>query len=455
MDVKETKNKKHLLPLIIAALFVTALCVASCVERSKAREGAADTAAAVQLDTKVTITCKEKYQMDYFIFEAPVDALYWFQSADTGGGRPGFLLYNKKGKEIDKGSYIVEDLEAGKHLFSVSAGAYGVGDTYSFIITQYEEYGKNAAAGKEQLFAGAAAAPLYENVKFTVKNEKQELCYRFEITETAEYQINRVETKEPLGFEIFDEKNRKVSGGNNLWMDLVPGTYHLVISDIPAGSESGFIITRKGQSGWINKEGSLADKFHKSIERKANEWFRGGLLSGMGNFVALLADFLLGMLVVFMLRFYAKYLKNTYDYKLFGIPFWGLVAVLVLLILLPAFGVDFIGVRDGNTVGGTKLSIILVAADVACMIAMSVMLFRKSRKIWLIPVNIVVLHLFFFFAFLFFLYFIFGSLVMWVLWGIMRSGGQVYTDAQGNKYVRDDANGSYSLPGQSGKFRRI
>lgn len=373
-------------------------------EHGSGKGDSAETAISVPPETKITGTCKEKYQQIYYSFEAPVSGRYWIQKAE-GDYAPKFTLFNEKQKKLDDGSCITIELSAGTYCFSVQTPQYEIGSTYNFIITQYEEYGKSAAAGKEALFAAAVNAPLYEEVAFTTAQEKQELCYRFEVAETGIYQINKTKAEKSIGFSVFDHKFRKVDGGNDLQLELATGTYYVLVETLtnPAGSECSFIITKEGSAGWQKDQSNLADRF--------KGWMQGKQKPTFGKYAsaaALFSVLLLAVVIFFAVFFpYKIIMQKKFGYNVFGLPFWLMMAGLAVIIILPLMHIDILGMADGQTIGGGVKGIIaLLAIDIPGMVAMSVILFKKSRKIRLIPINIVMMHLFFYMAIIFSVYFI-------------------------------------------------
>ncbi|MDR2964570.1 MAG: hypothetical protein LBU88_02215 [Treponema sp.] len=420
---KDTSITRILLPLgIFTALLLVFFFLLSPIFKSG--EAKQDIIATEQDDSSLTIDKIATGSFDennevFFTFTAPVDGRYYFQQT-TDSSNPDnwmlFRLFNKKGKEINDGAKISESLKAGKHSFSIiSRGA----KDYSFIITKDVYYETLPVSGKEKLFANAQPAPMYQDIELEFTEEKKEVAFVMEVTEPTLYQI-RYTTKDILGFYLYNDKFVRIDSGNRVSNILLPGTYYLAIEFSKPPGKGSAIITKEGEYGWEKPEIEVfvGDIIRKAIEKGLNKSLRKTIFVGMSwaiAYVIVAAIFIIAYNICF--KPYMNFMKNSYGYKVLGLPFWLMLAGISALIILPLFGLDPLGVRVDNVVGGAKFTIILLFTIVAGFTAMSIILFLKSRKIYLIPINIVVMLAFFYFLIQFILYailIIVGAIVMYV-----------------------------------------
>jgi len=344
-----------------------------------------------------------------FTFYAPVAGSYYIQQTEGNKNRDDwirFRLFNKRKKEINDGSEILERLEPGRHNFSVlSSGA----KNYSFVITKDVKYTELPDREMQRLFVNAQAAPMYQDLEVVFTAGNQEVYYVMQVDEASAYQMS-YSSKDIMSFRLYNDKFVRIDSGNHINNNLLPGTYYVAVGTNKSSAVGNFVLTKEGEYGWEKKQPEifLGEIIRKAIEKGWDRMFRKSMLRHLSFIVGYL---LTGLIFIaaykFLFKPYMNYMENNYGYKVLGIPFWVMLAGIASVTLLPLAGIDPLGVREGNVIGGTKLTIVLLGTVILGTTAMSIILYHKSRKAILIPINIVVMFAFFYFVLQFVLYAIF------------------------------------------------
>lgn len=359
----------------------------------------------------------------FFKFTAEVEGDYYIQKVKKTDYAY-FRLFNKRQKEIKDGSreLYCSNLQAGEHLFSIKPELDA--KDYSVVVTLLAPYDAKPEEKKKQLFASSKPAPVYEDITVEVKKKKgEETCFIIELPEHGVYHFDKKEEKDIISYELYNEKFIRVRSGNDFSEGLLAGKYYLVVSSSKkeVGESYSFIVTKVGEAGY--EEGSktlLADRIRKAMKARVLEWkwVRNNPLGmGPGNIadvISIIGVLLLGI-VVLRVTFipYKNFMDSKYDYNVLGWPVWVMLGLMICLIFLPLFGFDPLGLMvDGVVFGDKRGETILISILVVYFVITSVMLYSKSEKLFLIPINIVAMLLFFALMFQIILYgIIFAAMV--------------------------------------------
>jgi len=378
----------------------------------------------------------------FFKFNAEVEGDYYLQESKrtVGYDYTTFRLFNKKQKEIEynSGRLGCFRMPAGGHVFSIKPR--NEAKDYSIVVSMHVPYDAKPVEGKSKQFAAAKPMPLFDTIRVNVNKEGEETCFVLEILENGRYQIHN-KTKSIISYYLYNDKYVRIRSGNNFEEGLLAGKYYLIVNSdkTKAGDFYSFMVTQEGKTGYEGTNIILAEKIKKAMKARMMQWAwvrsnpLGMSARTVADFLAIIGVLLLGI-IVYKLTFqpYARYIANAYEYSVFGWHTWIMLVLLLALIFLPIFGFDPLGLAiDGVVFADTRGQLILLSIFSVYFVITSIVLYIKSRKIDLIPVNIIVVTAFFALAWQFVMFAVLFVLV--IIAGIvmlsMASGAMQYNAA--------------------------